>query len=451
MEWLLSKLPFPRKSPLQSPPHLVIIGGGYAGIQLLRHVDFSLARVTLIDRKEFFDHNIASLRTLVRPSFIDETLYSYSDFLPSIAPSAKFVRGTVRDATKEKVVLEDGCEIEYDYLVFAVGSVTPSALTKCGTHIVTKEEREKELLEFSKCCRRAKHVVIVGGGSTGVELAAELALTKPEPGAEEEDSIDGVKETRAITLIHRGSRLLEYFSKRAGSKAERLLRERGVNILLSDSLLPEYSPPLYSTSTPTPSSPVAPPSYAFGDEPALVEPFSFVSPQSKLLERRMLTTMRGKKVMVDALFFCAGLTPCTFFLSSSSLLRTAIDEKGQIEVDNKFRVRGTVREGRVFAIGDCSNTKEGKLAFLARRQAVSLAKNLNKLFSVHSVSAASDRHAAAHTSNYSPLPVKVGVVTLGDRDGIVQLANVAVSGYPATFAKASTMMVEKMKREFKLH
>lgn len=54
---------------------VVVIGGGYAGVRLAKRLD-SVARVTLVDRKEVFFHRIASLRAGVRPE------WSVTPFIP---------------------------------------------------------------------------------------------------------------------------------------------------------------------------------------------------------------------------------------------------------------------------------------------------------------------------------------------------------------------------------
>jgi NADH dehydrogenase len=67
-------------------------------------------------------------------------------------------------------------------------------------------------------------LVVIGGGISGVELAGELAhLARVRP--------PGWR-APAVTLIHSGMRLLPHLSERAGRRAEHLLREQHVDVLL---------------------------------------------------------------------------------------------------------------------------------------------------------------------------------------------------------------------------
>ena len=59
--------------------HIVIIGGGYAGIQLANQLMKDSIRFTLIDSKEFFHHKIAALRAAVQPDWIQQTFIGFKE------------------------------------------------------------------------------------------------------------------------------------------------------------------------------------------------------------------------------------------------------------------------------------------------------------------------------------------------------------------------------------
>jgi NADPH-dependent 2,4-dienoyl-CoA reductase/sulfur reductase-like enzyme len=110
---------------------------------------------------------------------------------------------------------------EYDYMIAASGlrrvwPVAPRALT-----------RKQYLIEASEHIHTVDNakdgVVVVGGGAVGIEVAAELKLVKPH-----------VK----VTLVHSRDKLLssEGLSEECKDKALELLREGGVEVLLSHRL-----------------------------------------------------------------------------------------------------------------------------------------------------------------------------------------------------------------------
>ena len=47
--------------------HIVIVGGGYAGVKLAMHLKKHEANFTLIDAKDSFVHNVANVRAIVQP------------------------------------------------------------------------------------------------------------------------------------------------------------------------------------------------------------------------------------------------------------------------------------------------------------------------------------------------------------------------------------------------
>lgn len=101
---------------------VVIVGGGYGGIQVAIGLD-SYCKVTLIDPKDAFHHNMAGLRCVVEPSFVKKTLIPYAGVLKH----GSFVQDRVVSCniSRTTVTLASGREISYDYLVFACGSSVP--------------------------------------------------------------------------------------------------------------------------------------------------------------------------------------------------------------------------------------------------------------------------------------------------------------------------------------
>lgn len=112
-------------SSSSAPKHtcqVVIVGGGYGGMQLALHLD-SYCKVILIDPKDAFHHNMAGLRCIVEPMFIKKTLIPYEGSLKH----GSFVKDRVVSCniSRKTVTRSNGEEISYDYLVFACGSSIP--------------------------------------------------------------------------------------------------------------------------------------------------------------------------------------------------------------------------------------------------------------------------------------------------------------------------------------
>ena len=57
-------------------PDVVVVGGGYGGVNVAKALDTD-TNVVLIEPKDAFVHNIASLRALVEPAFLSKIFLPY--------------------------------------------------------------------------------------------------------------------------------------------------------------------------------------------------------------------------------------------------------------------------------------------------------------------------------------------------------------------------------------
>jgi NADH dehydrogenase FAD-containing subunit len=107
-------------SSVRSESRVVIVGGGYGGVNVAINLD-NYCHVILIDPKPYFHHCIASLRAAASSTgFEKKVLIPYE---PAIE-HGEFKQGTVIGVnTSEKYVTLQGEEkVNYDYLVLACGS-----------------------------------------------------------------------------------------------------------------------------------------------------------------------------------------------------------------------------------------------------------------------------------------------------------------------------------------
>src|SRR4051794_29940421 len=150
---------------------VVVLGAGYGG--LLAAVRLAArapqAEVTLVNQSDVFVervrlHQYAANQAVRRPAL--------ADILAGTRVS--FVRATVEgiDLTARRV-LHGGGEIAYDYLVDALGSVTDMDAVPGARSV---EDLRALLPELAA---RGGRLVVVGGGPTGVETAAEFAESYP--------------------------------------------------------------------------------------------------------------------------------------------------------------------------------------------------------------------------------------------------------------------------------
>jgi NADH:ubiquinone reductase (H+-translocating) len=174
---------------------VVILGAGYAGLTVAREVSRrsrGRLRVVLIDRNP-----VHVLRTQLYE--IGKLAEAAGDSRPWTVPLAQTLertgvtvqQGSVAsiDLGGGRVRLEGGEEVAYGYLVVCLGSVaayygvpgaaenTYSVYRLSGAQRLAATIREAERLSANLPGERRPRFVIVGGGSTGTELAAEIATT----------------------------------------------------------------------------------------------------------------------------------------------------------------------------------------------------------------------------------------------------------------------------------
>jgi NADH dehydrogenase len=235
---------------LATLPHVVVVGGGFAGVSAVRGLANQAVRVTLIDRHNF--HTFLPLLYQVATAGLEPADVAYP--IRTIFGHAKNVRvrhARVNGVDRERnaVTLEDGTEIFYDHLVVATGAVAayfdiPGARNfsmPLYTLANARRLRNRLLrsLEDAEVAAETEpkelNFVVVGGGPTGVETAGalseliEIAIRR-----------DGMKLDPAnvhIRLVDVASRLLAAFPDRASSYALDHLTSMGVDVELGRSVV----------------------------------------------------------------------------------------------------------------------------------------------------------------------------------------------------------------------
>ena len=106
--------------PLAARPSVVVLGGGYAGINVAKQLD-DVASVVLVEPKDAFVHNVAALRALVNPAWLPRIYLPYGGLLSH----GRVVQDRAVKVDAGRVTLASGEELQADYLVLATGSSYP--------------------------------------------------------------------------------------------------------------------------------------------------------------------------------------------------------------------------------------------------------------------------------------------------------------------------------------
>lgn len=216
--------------------HIVIVGAGFGGARLARNLRKQKdVAVTLINPSPEFKYCPALYRAATGYKMGAARLSL--EWMLLDVPNVKL---TVASATKlnhrkKFVELDDGRKISYDMIVFALGSVTTyfniEGLHEHAIGVKTTEEvlalREHVHENVVKQGDKHANYVIVGGGPTGVELAAGLGGHLKR--IAKKHKIKDHKVT--IWLVEAGDRVLPQNLEKVSRLAARRLTDNGVQVL----------------------------------------------------------------------------------------------------------------------------------------------------------------------------------------------------------------------------
>ncbi len=249
-------------------PHIVIVGGGAGGLALATQLGRRLGRkgradVTLIDSER--THVWKPLLHQLAAGSFDTHAEEIEYLAQAHAHGFRFRLGalTAVDRRSRTVHLapshdDAGAEItpaqalHYDTLVIAVGSLTNDFGTPGAAEHTIKLDTPQAARRFNdrliNACLRAQSlppradaaprltVTIVGGGATGVELAAELHAAARVLAHYGFDRLQPQRDMR-IVLVEAAPRVLAQLPERLGHAAERELRKLSVDVLTGEKVV----------------------------------------------------------------------------------------------------------------------------------------------------------------------------------------------------------------------
>src|SRR5580692_788162 len=206
---------------LASLPHVVIIGGGFAGVAAAKGLVHQDVRVTVIDQHNFhtFQPLLYQVATAgLEPADVAFPIRTIFGHAANVRFRHAFVRGV--DQSRNLVTLGDGSQIAMPLYTLSDARRLRNRLLSVLEEAEVRSERQRETVDLT--------FVVVGGGPTGVETSG--ALSELIAIAIRRDGLRLDPARIRIVLVDMAPRLLTAFPKRASAYAKRRLESTGVDV-----------------------------------------------------------------------------------------------------------------------------------------------------------------------------------------------------------------------------
>lgn len=349
---------------------LVIIGGGYAGINIIDRLKKDFKRDTsqkikiiLIDKNAYHFRKVKLFKAIVEEDINNLMVpfknYNRGDF--------QFIQGELKEICKEnqKLKLFDNTgsivDINYDWLVLAIGGVLREIDPKNGgtslSNVKNARKIRNDLLNIIDSKKRLK-VGIIGGGITGIETAAEISSWLKKEFTKNGTSLTNLE----VYLINNKERIGSNIPYAASKRLEERLKTHGVHII-------------HNTKV-------------------------------KALLNGIMYVENGFDMEMDYCIWTVGVqsNPCLYEWN------LPLTESGKIVVDSWYQVKQC---NNIFAIGDCAHiidSNYNEIAEMTCKEAISQA---NRLVTI--IEATENKRMATGHKNYP----EMYCIGLGPEDGFV--------------------------------
>ncbi|XP_039767453.1 ferroptosis suppressor protein 1 [Ornithorhynchus anatinus] len=348
---------------------VVIVGGGFGGIAAASQLKSWGIPFTLVDMRDAFHHNVAALRASVEKGFAKKTFISYT-----VTFKDNFRQGLVVgiDLQKQRVLLQDGEALSFSHLILATGSDGPfpgkfNQLSNMETAIQSYEVMVKQV-------QKSQHIVVVGGGSAGVEMAAEIKTDYPE---------------KEVILIHSQVALADVeLLPCVRQEVKEILLRKGVKLVLSERVSNLDQLPLNESQ-----------------------------------EHILVKTDKGTEVDTNLVILCTGIKINSSAYSSAFADKLATN--GALRVNEHLQVEGF---DQIYAIGDCADVKEPKMAYHAGLHANVVVANI-----VNSMK-------QKPLQSYRPGALTF-LLSMGRNDGVGQISGFYVGRLMVRLAKSRDLFI----------
>ena len=382
---------------------IVVIGGGFAGLNFVKHIDFNRYSVTLIDKNNF--HCFPPLFYQVASAGLDPASICFPlrrELRKLKSRNIMFNMGEVReiDVEHKRVMTMDNA-VDYDILVIAAGTTnnffnmpqleksvytlkSTSQALRCRNDIL--DVLEKAALEKdAEVQRRMLNFVVIGGGPTGVEIAGAIGEMKRYVLPREYPDIPHLN--TSITLLEGSGKLLGAMSEPSSRQAARDLDSLMVKVRLGTVM--------------------------------------------KGYENGIVTLSSGEEMPARMVFWTAGVTGVPFTVTGAT--GEFIGHGNRFLTDLYCRVAGM---NDVYALGDIS-LMDGdpaypkghpQLAQVAIQQGRLVARNLNAQADVRA------GKRKAHDPEAFRYKDKGAMATIGRNRAVVDMKHARLSGFSAWLA-----------------
>tara|TARA_R100001369_G_scaffold92496_1_gene137903 strand:- start:4508 stop:5803 length:1296 start_codon:yes stop_codon:yes gene_type:complete len=246
--------------PETAKTRIVVIGGGFAGINFIKKIKNENVQIVLFDKNNY--HTFQPLLYQVSTSGLEPDSIAYP--LRKIFRKNKnfhFRLAEVEYIDKEKKKIETSIgNLTYDYLVIATGTKTnyfgnqnieknsmpmktvPQALNIRS--LMLQNIEKADMTEDPEERKRLLNFVIAGAGPTGVELAGALAEFKN--GILEDDYTEMNQAEMQVHLLEGMDRVLPPMSEKASKMAQKSLERLGVHVHLN-TMIEDYDGKIVTT------------------------------------------------------------------------------------------------------------------------------------------------------------------------------------------------------------
>jgi NADH:ubiquinone reductase (H+-translocating) len=225
-----------RRAQAHEQADVVVLGASFAGIevvlQLARRTEGRGLSMIVIDRQAEHGYIPLVQERLCEIVSVDETRLDTRAFVDSL-PNARFVQGEITgfDVETKTVRLASGDAVQGRFIVVALGSeLSPPRDLAGREHLLSHKgrasfDRARAALDDALRGAEAPSIVVIGGGISGIELAAELgALRDARPQA--------WPHAPKVTLVSAADRLAPELTPGVGRRAEAVLRRLDVEVRL---------------------------------------------------------------------------------------------------------------------------------------------------------------------------------------------------------------------------
>ncbi len=227
-------------------PKVIVIGGGFAGLEVVRGLSGKPYKVLLLDKQNHHCFQPLLYQVATASLSADSIAHPFRTTVAPMPNVAFRMANVQRVDTARNVVFTEHGEEHYDKLIIATGSTTNFFGNKRLEQEAMQLKNISQALDIrsdflqdfeaalyaqqEKDQRRCLNFIIVGAGPTGVEMAGALAEIRRTVLKREYRELDS--DRMQIWLVDSNDRVLKNFSEKSSRNAKRYLEGMGVQVML---------------------------------------------------------------------------------------------------------------------------------------------------------------------------------------------------------------------------